>query len=46
MMRAWTDIVACGTALSVRKELEALGRELRPDDLEGVSRGALAHARP
>ena len=24
MMRAWVDIVACGTALSVRKELEAL----------------------
>ena len=45
MMRAWVDIVACGTALSVRKELESLGRDLRPDDLEPVSRGALAHAR-
>lgn len=44
MLRAWVDIVACGTALSVRKELEALGRALRPDDLEGISRGAVRHA--
>ena len=43
--RAWVDIVACGMALSVRKQLNALGRELRPDDLEGVARGAIAHAR-
>ncbi len=45
MLRAWVDIVACGTALAVRKELSLLGRDLQPDDLEGVSRGALAHAR-
>ena len=44
MMRAWTDIVACGTALSVRSELAALGRDLRDDDIEGVTRGAIAHA--
>ena len=44
MMRAWTDIVACGVALSVRSKLAALGRELRDDDIEGVARGALAHA--
>jgi amidase/6-aminohexanoate-cyclic-dimer hydrolase len=44
MLRAWVDIVACGTALAVRKELAALGRALRDDDLEGVSRGALRHA--
>lgn len=44
MMEAWTDIVACGTALSVRSELAALGRDLRPGDIEGVTRGALAHA--
>lgn len=44
MMRAWTDIVACGTALGIRKALAAKGRELRPDDVEGVSRGAMAHA--
>ena len=45
VMRAWVDIVACGTALAVRKKLEALGRPLGPDDLEPVARGALAHAR-
>jgi amidase/6-aminohexanoate-cyclic-dimer hydrolase len=44
MMRAWTDIVACGTALGVRKALRARGRALRPDDVEGVTRGAIAHA--
>jgi amidase/6-aminohexanoate-cyclic-dimer hydrolase len=41
MMRAWTDIVAVGTALSVRGALK--GRD--PAGLiEGVARGALAHA--
>ena len=44
MMEAWTDIVACGTALSVRSELAAKGRDLRDDDVEGVTRGAIAHA--
>lgn len=44
MMRAWTDIVACGTALGVRKTLAGKARSLRPDDIEGVSRGAMAHA--
>lgn len=44
MMRAWTQIVACGTALGVRGALAARGRDLLPDDLEGVSRGALAYA--
>lgn len=44
MMRAWTDIVACGTALGIRKALQAKGRDLKPDDVEGVSRGAMAHA--
>jgi amidase/6-aminohexanoate-cyclic-dimer hydrolase len=42
MMRAWTKIVACGAALSVRKALA--GRELKPDDVEGVTRGAIAYA--
>lgn len=42
MMRAWTDIVACGTALSIQKALK--GRPLGPDDVEGVARGAAAHA--
>jgi amidase/6-aminohexanoate-cyclic-dimer hydrolase len=42
MMDAWTRIVACGTALTVRRALG--GRPLRSDDVEGVVRGALAYA--
>jgi amidase len=42
MMRAWTDIVACGTALGIRTALN--GRPLGPDDVEGLGRGAMAHA--
>jgi amidase len=42
MMRAWTDIVAVGTALSIRHGLK--GRPLTDDLVEGVGRGALAHA--
>ena len=42
MMRAWTDIVGVGTALSIKKALK--GRDLTPDDVEGVGRGAVAHA--
>jgi amidase/6-aminohexanoate-cyclic-dimer hydrolase len=42
MMRAWTDIVAVGTALSVRGGLH--GRPLTDDLVEGVGRGAVAHA--
>lgn len=42
MMRAWTDIVAVGTALSLRRALK--GRPPAPDLVEGVSRGAFAHA--
>lgn len=38
MMRAWTDIVAVGTALSIRGGLK--GRPLTPDLVEGVGRGA------
>jgi amidase/6-aminohexanoate-cyclic-dimer hydrolase len=41
MMRAWTDIVAVGTALSVQKALK--GRDLAEGDVEGVTRGAIAH---
>lgn len=44
MMRAWTKIVACGSALSIRKGLEAKGRALRQGDIEGVARGAMALA--
>lgn len=42
MMRAWTDIVAVGTALGIRSALK--GRPLAGDLVEGVGRGALAHA--
>jgi amidase/6-aminohexanoate-cyclic-dimer hydrolase len=42
MMLAWTRIVACGTALSVRSVLN--GRPLDPAMIEGVTRGAIAYA--
>ncbi len=42
MMRAWTDIVAVGTALGNQSALK--GRPLTPDLVEGVGRGAVAHA--
>ncbi len=42
MMRAWTDIVAIGAALSIRSALK--GRAMSEDLVEGVSRGACAHA--
>ncbi len=44
MMRAWTRIVACGTALGITATLKAKGRDLRQGDIEGVSRGAMAFA--
>ena len=42
MMRAWTDIVGVGTALSIRAEIG--DRPPREDEVEGVSRGAWAYA--
>ncbi|MGL5009418.1 MAG: amidase family protein, partial [Paracoccaceae bacterium] len=42
MMRAWTDIVAIGTALSIASATG--GRPPTPDEIEGVGRGAFAHA--
>jgi amidase/6-aminohexanoate-cyclic-dimer hydrolase len=42
MMRAWTDIVAVGTALSVRAGLK--GRALTDDLVEGVGIGATLYA--
>lgn len=42
MMRAWTDIVAVGTALGISSALK--GRPLTADLVEGVGRGAVAHA--
>jgi amidase/6-aminohexanoate-cyclic-dimer hydrolase len=44
MMRAWTQIVACGTALSVKKTVAARGRPLAADEVEGLTRGAMAYA--
>jgi len=45
MMMAWTDIVACGTALAIETAVKSRGRALDPSEIEGVSRGALAHAK-
>lgn len=42
MMRAWTDIVAIGTALSIGTSLKS--RPLSSDLVEGIGRGAVAHA--
>jgi amidase/6-aminohexanoate-cyclic-dimer hydrolase len=42
MMRAWTDIVAIGTALSIQNGLK--GRDLTGHDVEGIGRSACAHA--
>jgi amidase/6-aminohexanoate-cyclic-dimer hydrolase len=38
---AWTKVVACGTALSVRLRAQVLGREPGPDDIEPATRGAI-----
>ena len=45
MMAAWTKIVACGTALSIQKTLEAKGRDLQQGDIQGVARSALVFAK-
>jgi len=45
LMRAWVDIVACGTALTVAGAVTGFGRQPREDEIEGVTRGALEHAR-
>ncbi len=42
MMRAWTDIVAVGTALSIAAGTG--GRAPTAEEVEGVGRGAFAHA--
>lgn len=44
LMQAWTKIVACGTALSVREKVKQRGRPLQPDDVEAVTHGAIALA--
>ena len=40
VVRAWTDVVICGTALSVRQRAKALGRQPGTDDLEPAIRNA------
>ena len=40
-MRAWTNIVACGTELTVRSRQAELGRPVRRDELDGVTWGAV-----
>jgi amidase/6-aminohexanoate-cyclic-dimer hydrolase len=40
-IRAWTNIVACGTELTVRSREAKLGRPARTDELDGVTRGAV-----
>ena len=45
MMRAWTTIVACGTAEWIDAALARRGGELGPDDVEPVARSAHEHAR-
>ncbi len=44
MMRAWTRIVGCGVALSIRQKVTARGQPLKPDEVEGIARGALIFA--
>ena len=44
-MRAWTNIVACGTQLTVRSREAELGRAASPEELDGVTRGAVALGR-
>ncbi len=43
-MRAWSDIVACGTQLTVRSRAAQLDRALTDDDTERVTRLACEHA--
>jgi amidase/6-aminohexanoate-cyclic-dimer hydrolase len=40
-MRSWTNIVACGTELTVRSREFELGRPAAPAELDGVTRGAV-----
>ncbi|MBK8455873.1 MAG: amidase [Phyllobacteriaceae bacterium] len=45
MMRAWTKIVACGTALWIDQNERKRGRPVGDYDVEGVCRSARAYAR-
>ncbi|MFK7994790.1 MAG: amidase [Granulosicoccus sp.] len=44
MMHAWTDIVACGTALWIDRAVARAGGTLRDDDIEPVARSAHEYA--
>jgi len=44
LMQAWVRIVASGAALSIRQKVAARGQPLDPDEVEGITRGALAFA--
>ena len=44
-VRAWTKVVACGTALSVRLGAQARGREPTADEIEPATRGAVEYAK-
>jgi amidase/6-aminohexanoate-cyclic-dimer hydrolase len=41
LMEAWVRIAACGTALAVQKKVQERGKPLDPDEVEGITRGAL-----
>lgn len=41
MLRAWTDIVACGSALTVRSACAARGYPLEPGEVENLTLGAI-----
>ena len=44
VMQAWVRIAACGTSLAVRNKVAERGAPLDPDEVEGITRGALAFA--
>ena len=44
-MRSWTNIVACGTELTVRSREDELGRPALADELDGVTKGAVVLGR-
>lgn len=44
MMRAWTRIIACGTALTIRSTVQRRGKGIEPHELERISRGAMTYA--
>jgi len=44
-VQAWTKVVACGTALSVRLRAQALGRQPGADEIEPATRGAIECAK-